>query len=957
MQFNLLGPLEVVHDGQPVPLSGFNQRATLGFLLLHANTVVATRTLLKALWGGDPPATARKILQNAIGGLRAALSPRESEDSAVALLTHAPGYLLRVRPEQVDVCRFQALAEQGRTELVAGSWQAAATTLHAALDLWRGPLLVDLTESGGIDWPELATIQEARLATLEDFVEAELARGRHQEVIGDLEAAAELGPPRERLRGMLMLALYRSGRQADALNVYRRTRITLATELGLDPSHELQQLERAILAHDPELALTPSGTPWAIGHALPGRDSAPVDRAVLAAPEPAGDSSPATTSGTEPTWDSVRVERKWVSVLLVQADRHDHGHADDPEDVDKARRLVTATVREQVERFGGVLRTVMGSVWLAVFGLPRTHEDDAERAVRAGFAIRGELTTPPGTDGPRRSVQVAVATGEALMTTRRDKNNLPSTDVTGEVLDSGMRLLSVTPPGEMRVSTATQHASPGPFTYATSDGPFHMGDVTAIRPEHVGGMLTVPFDGREHEKEALHRLFEEVVRRRRPHLLTLLGEPGIGKSRLVAEFGQAIDKQQFLVGRTPRFGCNTSLIPLAGIVKSHVDEVADSAASEPERLDTTIHDLFGSDHLAEQVLTHMHPLVSLRENVPATVDLPTTFAAWRRFLEEIAARRPTVVVLENLHWAEDALLDFVEHLDESLGPVPLLLICTARPELLHRRPSWGGGKHNATMITLDPLSPSASIQLLGRLLVRHGILARPAPGESIVEDVERELGLPTVSRVGGNPLFAGQYVGVRYNESRPDLGDLFPALHISSAGPVDSADDLIKVPLSVHNIIAAQLDTLSQAQKAVLQDAAVFGETVYEDVIPLLGEHDKDEVARCLRYLDRRGFLRRTRQTRYPDRTAYAIQYVLVRDVAYSQLSRASRAEKHYRCTMLLEGTDESRLLAHHYRRARTLAVAAGLPLQKLAIRARQAMAAGHEAYPNPVPDPVTAGR
>jgi predicted ATPase len=540
-----------------------------------------------------------------------------------------------------------------------------------------------------------------------------------------------------------------------------------------------------------------------------------------------------------------------------------------------------------------------------------------------------------------------------LMTTRHDENNLPWTDVTGEVLDSGMRLLSVAPPGEMRVSTATQRASPGPFSYAASDGTFQMGDVTAIRPEHVGGMLTVPFDGREHEKEALHRLFEEVVRRRRPHLLTLLGEPGIGKSRLVAEFGQMIDKQQFLIGRSPRFGCNTSLIPLAGIIQSYVDDIGDPAVSEPDRLESIIRDLFSSDDVAEQVLTHTRPLILLRENVPATVDLPVTFAAWRRFLEEIAARRPTVVVLENLHWTEDALLDFVEHLDELLGPVPLLLICTARPELLHRRPSWGGGKHNATMITLDPLSPNATIQLLDRLLVRYGVLTRPTPGESIVEDIEQELGRPTISRVGGNPLFAGQYVGVRYNESRPDLGDLFPALHIPSAGSVDSADDLIKVPLSVHNIIAAQLDTLSQAQKAVLQDAAVFGEAVYEDVLPLIGEHDKDEVARCLRYLDRRGFLRRTRQERYQDRTAYAIQYVLVRDVAYSQLSRASRAEKHYRCAMLLAGTDETRLLAHHYRRARTLAVAAGLPLPELAMRAKQAMVAGGEAYPNPVPDPV----
>ena len=255
MRFHVLGPLAATRDGRPVSLGGAKQRATLGLLLLRANRVVPTSELLTALWAGDggAPPTARKILQNAVRGLRVVFS-----DGAPELLTQLPGYLLRVDPAQVDLFEFYRRAEQGRAELAAGSSEVAAVTLRGALALWRGPVLADLVE-GGVAWPELTAVRNARLDVLEDYVDAELANGRHQAALGELESMVEAEPFRERLCQQLMLALYRSGRQADALNVYARVRSELVERLGLEPGRSLQLLQQAILAHDP--ALVPPAIP------------------------------------------------------------------------------------------------------------------------------------------------------------------------------------------------------------------------------------------------------------------------------------------------------------------------------------------------------------------------------------------------------------------------------------------------------------------------------------------------------------------------------------------------------------------------------------------------------------------------------------------------------------------------------------------------------------------------
>ncbi|GAA2510639.1 AfsR/SARP family transcriptional regulator [Streptomyces gobitricini] len=266
MHFRILGPLEVIAGGRPVTLGGVRQRSVLGLLLLQPNRVMSTSRLMSAMWPEVPPPSARKVVQNSIWALRRLLTEGSQErpgEPRVSLLTKPPGYMLSLDADQVDMQRFQRLVEQGRTALSGGDPEQATRLLRTALDLWQGPVLADLVESG-LDTAELTAVQNYELAALEDYFEAQLACGRHLAVLGELESTAASHVHRERLCGQLMLALYRCGRQADALAVYRGTRTALRERYGLEPGHELRRLEMAILNQDPALSLPGPHTRFAL---------------------------------------------------------------------------------------------------------------------------------------------------------------------------------------------------------------------------------------------------------------------------------------------------------------------------------------------------------------------------------------------------------------------------------------------------------------------------------------------------------------------------------------------------------------------------------------------------------------------------------------------------------------------------------------------------------------------
>ncbi|MFL6121776.1 BTAD domain-containing putative transcriptional regulator [Actinophytocola sp.] len=247
MKFLVLGSLAVTDGTTPVDLGGVKQRAVLGYLLLHANQVVPNSRMLDALWDGQAPSTARKMVQNAVSAIRRMLAAAGTGCSA-ELVTHAPGYQLRIEPEDVDMHLFRSLVHKGRDAMASGAPARGAHLLREALGLWRGRALADLAESG-IEWSELSAVEDERLSALEDCFDAELRCGRHREITPELEVLTAAEPLRERLCQQFMLALYRSGRQVDALNVYRRTRVALVGGLGIEPGPELQALQRRILDH------------------------------------------------------------------------------------------------------------------------------------------------------------------------------------------------------------------------------------------------------------------------------------------------------------------------------------------------------------------------------------------------------------------------------------------------------------------------------------------------------------------------------------------------------------------------------------------------------------------------------------------------------------------------------------------------------------------------------------
>jgi DNA-binding SARP family transcriptional activator len=281
LEFRLLGPLEVRREGRPLRLGGERQRALLALLLLHANEVVPSERLIEELFGEHASETAANALQVGVSRLRRLLGDgRTANGDGGVVVTRPPGYLLRAAPEQLDVALFERSLGQGRRALAAGDAVAASAMLRAALALWRGPALADLALLEFAQ-PEIRRLEELRLAALMERIEADLALGRASELIAELEALAAANPLQERLRGQLMLALYRSGRQADALEVYRQTREMLRDELGLEPSKALQELERSILRQEAslEVKVGPRPAETEIGVVCPFKGLASFDMA------------------------------------------------------------------------------------------------------------------------------------------------------------------------------------------------------------------------------------------------------------------------------------------------------------------------------------------------------------------------------------------------------------------------------------------------------------------------------------------------------------------------------------------------------------------------------------------------------------------------------------------------------------------------------------------------------
>jgi predicted ATPase/class 3 adenylate cyclase len=632
-----------------------------------------------------------------------------------------------------------------------------------------------------------------------------------------------------------------------------------------------------------------------------------------------------------------REERKVVTVFFADLVGFT-GRAEqlDPEDVRAMLSPYYARVRSEIERFGGTVEKFIGDAVMAVFGAPVAHEDDPERAVRAALAAR-EAVQELNEANPALDlhVRIAVNTGEAVVALDARPAEGEGM-VAGDVVNTAARLQAAAPVDGILVGESTYRATERALEYAEAEPvqakgkaePIPVWEALGARARYgidVSQRGGAPLVGRQEELRFLADALARVRRDGSTQLLTLVGVPGIGKSRLVWELAQAVDADPDLFvfwrqGRSLPYGEGVAFWALGEMVKAQAGILeTDSAEAAEAKLVETLGDVFSDEATLPWVESHLRPLVGLAYEGELGGDRrDEAFAAWRRFFEALAERRPLVLVFEDLHWADDNLLDFVDYLVDWATDSPLLVIGTARPELLERRPGWGGGKPNASTVSLSPITEDEIARLLGSLLEQP---VMPA-----------EVQAPLLAQAGGNPLYAEEY-----------------ARMISERGvaPADGA----ALPETVQGIIAARLDALSAEEKALIQDAAVIGKVFWSGALAAMNELQRWTVEERLHALERKEFVRRERRSSVATETEYAFRHVLVRDVAYGQVPRSQRAEKHRRAAEWIEGLttdreDRAEMLAYHYSSALEFARAAGQPVDGIAERAREALReAGDRAY------------
>jgi DNA-binding SARP family transcriptional activator/tetratricopeptide (TPR) repeat protein len=640
LSVSVLGPLEARVGDRVIPLPRKKHRELVSLLALRAGEVVSADVLIEQLWA-RPPKTAREALHNYVSQVRSALGTDVIE-------WREPGYVLRIDPDGVDLLRFERLADEARR---AGSAEECAAKLTAALALWRGPPLADLAYDE-IGIRETGRLEDLRLAAREDLIDAELELGRRGDLVPELEALIAQNPFRERLIGQLMLALYRAGRQADALEAYREARGVLVDELGLEPGVQLRELEQAILRQDPALDLP----------------------AVL---------------------PPIEERRKTVTILFCELAPPEEEL--DPERLRRRTVRALAEARSVIEFHGGSVETRAGDELLGVFGVPRAHEDDALRAVRAAAEMRGALP----------ELRVGVDTGEVLA---------GHGFVSGDVVARAKRLQRDAAPGEALLGKATISRCGEAIKAEPGDGAVRLLAVEeGARP--IVRAFDTPLVGRKRELAGLGRGYDQACAEGRCRLLTVVGEAGIGKTRLARELVARIgDGATVLVGRCVSYGEGATWLPLA--------EMLERAG---ERLDPI---LAGAGSPGE------------------------VFLEVRRVFERLAGERPVVLVFDDVHWAEPTLLDLVEYLAVR-AEGPILCLCLARTELLDERPKLGDGA------------------------IRLGPLAAPQ-AEKLAAGVEPGLQARLVEAAGGNPLFLEQLiafaaVGEALDTVPPSVEDLIAA--------------------------------------------------------------------------------------------------------------------------------------------------------------------------------------
>ena len=876
LEFRLLGPLEARLDGEPIPLGGARQRALVALLLLRANEVVSRDRLIEDLWRDHAPETATNALAALVTRLRRVLP-------ADVLVTKPSGYSIEIEPHSIDVSRFELLVEDGRRALAAAAYGEASDQLREALSLWRGPPLADFTYEPFAE-PAILQLGELHITALESRIDADLALGQHSDLVGELHSLVTEHPLRERLRGQLMIALYRSGRQAEALETYRDGRATLLEELGIDPSPELQDLERAILRQDSSLE-TPKQSPF---------------EAVSMPP------SPLPADETHGVADEVRP----VTILFADiVGSTALGERLAPEETKALVGECVTIMSRAVEEYGGTVQAYQGDGICAYFGVPVAHENDPERAALAGLRILG-LMDEYTSDIERAwgiagfSVRVGINSGRAAVGMVGAAE--PQAVALGDATNVAARVQASAEPGTVLVGESTARRLKHRFVIE----PLGEIDVKGREAPVVVSRLigptsrepsvpNLPCVGRDHEIRALRSVVDDLVIGR-GRVVVLVGAAGIGKSRLVEELhALAGDRVTWLEGHCLSYGG----LPPWPFMEILLGWLA-AEAGEPEiavrtKARARLGALLGEE--LDEVLASLGQLLRLRQDPSgsdsASDGMPKAYIRW---LEALAAEQPVVVVLEDIQWADVPTRELAEAVLKLTDRAGVALVLTDEPiagseGASLRLRALSDYPHRSTEIALGPLNDEAADALLTELL-----------GEDLDQVSRKRL----IKESEGNPLYLQELARALDEGSLEARGRTWT---ITMRSP-----ELL--PPSLENLLIARIDRLATGPRHLAQIAAAVGRTFPVDVLERVGGED---VAADLASLFRTEIVRELH--RYPVFEC-AFTHGLLQEAALSTLTATGRRDLYARVARAFEELYADSLDEHAERLAHYHAQAGNLP-------------------------------
>lgn len=591
---------------------------------------------------------------------------------------------------------------------------------------------------------------------------------------------------------------------------------------------------------------------------------------------------------------SLAEERRIVTILFADmAGFTARAERLDPEDVRAILSRYYARLRTEIEAFGGTVEKFIGDAVVAIFGAPTAHGDDPERGVRAAFALCDAVAEMNLADpNLNLEIRVAVNTGEAIVSLSNAELNEGM--VAGDVVNTASRMQSNAPTNAILVGEQTYRATRGCVEYEalaslTVKGkqlPVPVWRAVAIkaRPGERGAS-EAPMLGRVNEMSALRRIFDGVVSDRRPNLVTVFGDAGIGKTRLASEVAAELAPEtvQLLRGRSLPYGASTPYGPFAQQVKQFAGIFAsDDVPAAHQKLGAALAEIARPQEVTE-LTSHLELLVGL-SSAGEVADRQILFRAARRFVEALARSRPVVLIFEDVQWADSGTLDLLETIASRVRDVPVMLLALARPELLRERPAWGGGLPAYSAISLEPLSAEDARELATQLLQRHPV---DVHGTRIVETAE------------GNPLFIEELVAAAVEQPLAAGGSL---------------------PTTIRELVSARLDVLPPEERTVLLDAAIIGKVFWRGALARIRE-DGVALSEALDSLEARDLIRHEPLSWIEDDEQFAFKHALIRDVAYATVPRARRRDLHAVVARFLERATAgagatATALARHWREA-----------------------------------------